>query len=110
MAILCSIANNFGRIDFDASLDLAPLEAVADVTRFDSDCDASEMVSRAAECTPDVLVTKEIPVPASAIEGLPSSVRLICEAGTGYNNVDLAAAKARGIAVANVAGYHRHRA
>ena len=36
---------------------------------------------------------------------LPPSVKLICEAGTGYNNVDLDAAKRRGIVVCNVPTY-----
>ena len=31
----------------------------------------------------DVLITKEMSVPAHIIEQLPASVRLICEAGTG---------------------------
>ena len=32
-------------------------------------------------------------------------MKLICEAGTGFNNIDLAAAAAKGIAVANVPAY-----
>lgn len=39
------------------------------------------------------------------IEKFPSSVKLICEAGTGYNNIDIEAAKEKGIYVANVPGY-----
>ena len=35
----------------------------------------------------DVLITKEMPVPAHIIEQLPASVRLICEAGTGASQV-----------------------
>lgn len=34
---------------------------------------------------------------ASTISQLPSSVSLICEAGTGYNNIDLVAARERNI-------------
>ena len=101
----CVLFVNAGRIDFDGALDIAPLEAVADIVRHESDCDADTMVERAAACEPDFLITKEIPVTASAIERLPSSVRMIVEAGTGFNNVHLEAAKARGIVVTNVAGY-----
>jgi len=37
------------------------------------------------------------------------SVKLICEAGTGYNNIDLAAAKAKGITVCNIPAYSTQR-
>ena len=36
-----------------------------------------------------VVVTKEIPVTAGLIARFPASVRLLVEAGTGYNNIDL---------------------
>ena len=39
------------------------------------------------------------------IENFPPSVKLICEAGTGYNNIDLEAAKEKNISVCNVPGY-----
>ena len=39
------------------------------------------------------------------INALPPSVKLICEAGTGFNNVDVAAAAARGITVCNIPTY-----
>ena len=41
----------------------------------------------------EVLVSKELPMNADAIRALPDCVKLICEAGTGYNNIDLAACK-----------------
>ena len=53
----------------------------------------------------EVLITKEMPVPGSVVESLPASVRLICEAGTGYNNIDIAAARKKGITVCNVPSY-----
>lgn len=57
----------------------------------------------------EVIVTKELPVDADHINALPESVKLICEAGTGYNNIDLAACKARGIKVCNVPAYSSER-
>ena len=42
---------------------------------------------------------------AATIASLDSSVSLICEAGTGYNNIDLVAARERNIAVCNIPDY-----
>src|SRR3712207_7950512 len=42
-----------------------------------------------------VVVTKELPVSGELIHRFPKSVELIVEAGTGYNNIDLDAARAR---------------
>ena len=39
------------------------------------------------------------------VKALPDSVRLICEAGTGFNNINLEDARARGITVCNVPAY-----
>merc|ERR1719237_440508 len=52
-----------------------------------------------------MIITKEIPVPGSVIAQFPDSVKLIQEAGTGFNNIDLAAAKAKGITVCNCPAY-----
>lgn len=41
------------------------------------------------------------PLPAKAIAALPDSVRLIANIGVGVDNIDLAAAQARGITVSN---------
>lgn len=56
-----------------------------------------------------VVVTKELPVPAALLEQFPRSVQLLVEAGTGYNNIDLAAAKKQGIAVCNIPAYSSQR-
>ena len=39
------------------------------------------------------------------IQKFPESVKLICEAGTGYNNIDLEAARKKGITVCNIPAY-----
>lgn len=52
----------------------------------------------------DVIITNKVVLDKSILSQLPQ-VKLICIAATGTNNVDLAAAKAHGIAVTNVAGY-----
>ncbi|MGG6550251.1 UNVERIFIED_CONTAM: D-2-hydroxyacid dehydrogenase, partial [Prevotella sp. 15_C9] len=51
------------------------------------------------------IFTKELPVPATLIEQFPDSVELIVEAGTGYNNIDIEAARKRHITVCNIPAY-----
>lgn len=57
----------------------------------------------------DVVVTKEMRVSGEVIRQFPDSVKMICEAGTGYNNLDLEAARERGIAVCNIPAYSSER-
>lgn len=57
----------------------------------------------------DIVVTKEMPVSGDIIRQFPDSVKLICEAGTGYNNLDLDAAREKGITVCNVPSYSTER-
>ena len=47
----------------------------------------------------------EAPMPGELIRSFPSAVKLICEAGTGYNNIDIAACRDKGIALCNVPTY-----
>ena len=56
-----------------------------------------------------VVVTKEMPVGGDLIRQFPDSVKLICEAGTGYNNLDLEAARQKGITVCNIPAYSSKR-
>lgn len=57
----------------------------------------------------DIVVTKEMPVSGDLIRQFPDSVKLIVEAGTGYNNLDLAAAREKGITVCNIPAYSTER-
>ena len=50
-----------------------------------------------------------MPVSAKMIQRFPESVKLICEAGTGYNNIDLEAARKKGITVCNIPAYSTER-
>jgi len=94
---------NAGRLDFDRGLNLSKLEAVAELVRFESDASPEEILERVQGV--EIVITKEIPVPGSVIEQFPASVRLIQEAGTGFNNIDLEAAKKKGITVCNCPAY-----
>ena len=51
-----------------------------------------------------IAITNKVVIDAAALENAPA-LKLICIAATGTNCVDLAAAKAAGVTVCNVAGY-----
>lgn len=61
-----------------------------------------EAMSRVGDC--DILIVNKIKVTRELLDKAPK-LRLICEAATGINNIDVKAAEERGIKVRNVAGY-----
>lgn len=93
---------NSSRIDFDRSLDFSPIEKVSVVTYHGES--SPEEIPRRVEGQ-QVVITKEIQLAGEMIGRFPDSVELICEAGTGYNNIDTLAARKRGIAVCNIPNY-----
>lgn len=95
---------NAQKMNYDGKLDfsvLSPNTVVYD------DTTAEQVLERIQDAT--VVVTKEMPVPAEMINAFPDSVKLICEAGTGYNNIAIDTAKERGITVCNVPAYSSER-
>ena len=56
------------------------------------------------EAAAEVLIVRSTKVPAAVIDAAPVGLRLIIRAGAGYDNIDTAAACARGIAVCNCPG------
>lgn len=93
---------NSAKVNYDGKLDFSQLEKISEVIKYDSSS-SDEILERSKNR--DILITKEIPLPGSLISRFTDSVKLICEAGTGYNNIDIAAAQERGITVCNVPGY-----
>lgn len=82
-------------------LDWSPLSALGELTVFDR-TPAELTPGRAAGA--DILLTNKTPLPRSVIAALPD-LKCIGVLATGYNVVDIAAAKERGIPVTNVPGY-----
>jgi len=82
-------------------LDWAPLQAVGDCTIHDR-TPREQVVERAAAA--EIVLTNKALLPRDAIEHLPA-LRYIGVLATGYNVVDTAAAKERGIPVTNIPGY-----
>lgn len=95
---------NAGKMNYDHLLDFSVVSN--DVQVYDDSTNA-ELIERIQGAT--VVVTKELPVGAELLSQFPKSVKLIVEAGTGYNNIDLDAARAKGITVCNIPAYSTER-
>ncbi|GAB6158311.1 D-2-hydroxyacid dehydrogenase [Desulfotomaculum varum] len=100
--MLKTVFLNLERLDFDHKLDLSPIEKLTAVTKYAASND-EEILERVQD--QDIVITKELPLGKNLIKQFPASVKLICEAGTGFNNIDLAAAREKNITVCNVPGY-----
>jgi glycerate dehydrogenase len=64
-----------------------------------------EIISLVQKHQPEIIITKEMEVPMDALCAFPSCVKLLCEAGTGYNNIPIQLARDKGIDVANIPTY-----
>ena len=95
---------NASKMNYDHLLDFSVLSN--DVQVYDDSTNA-ELIERIQGAR--VVVTKELPVGVELLSQFPDSVKLIVEAGTGYNNIDLDAARAKGITVCNIPAYSTER-
>ena len=92
-------------LDLDSlgdGLDLTLLERSLGQLRTYPATSPEQVVERIRDC--EVVISNKVPLDKLALETAPS-LQLICVAATGTNNVDLAAATARGLTVCNVRGY-----
>ncbi len=99
-----TVVLNAAKMNYDGNLDFSILSD--DVTVYD-DTTPDQLLERIQGAC--VVVTKEMPVSGDLIRQFPDSVKIICEAGTGYNNIDLAAAREKNIIVCNVPSYSSER-
>ncbi|WP_343094553.1 2-hydroxyacid dehydrogenase [Veillonella parvula] len=95
---------NASKMNYDHALDFSILSN--DVQVYDNSTN-TELIERIQGAR--VVVTKEISVTAELLSQFPDTVKLIVEAGTGYNNIDLNAAKAKSIIVCNIPAYSTER-
>ena len=86
-------------VGLDVSLDT--LNALGEVTAYPNTTavDVKEKVKDA-----EIIVANKAPLNEETLKDAPN-VKLICEFATGYDNVDIAYCKGRGIKVANIVGY-----
>lgn len=80
---------------------LAPIERVGELTAWPNST-PEESIGRVSDC--EVLIVNKIKVNDLLLESAPK-LRLVCEAGTGINNIDVDACAIHGVIVRNVAGY-----
>ena len=79
----------------------APLEAFGEVVVYGS-TSAQELFPRIADA--EVIVLNKVKITKEAFSAA-KKLRLVCEFATGFDNIDLAAARENGVAVTNVPGY-----
>ena len=84
-----------------ADLDLSPLYPLGEVSVYGG-TSKDELGGRLADA--EVILLNKIKIDDSALSMAPS-LRLICVLATGYDNIDLSACRAHGVAVCNVRGY-----
>jgi glycerate dehydrogenase len=95
VVVLDSFTSNPGDLSW------AELQSLGDCTFYDR-TRPSEVIERAAGA--DVVLTNKVPMTRATIESLPD-LRYIGVLATGYNVVDVQAARERSIPVTNVPGY-----
>lgn len=99
-----TVVLNAGLVNYDGNVDYSSI--ASDVIIFD-ETPEDLILERVQDAT--VVVTKEMKVPGKIIRQFPDSVKMICEAGTGYNNIDLDAVREKGIMLCNIPAYSSER-
>ncbi len=82
--------------------DLSAIKALGEYVGYEITCSAEDVISRAEGA--EVVIVNKVLMSRDVMMSLPS-LRLICVAATGMNNIDLEAAREFGIEVRNAVGY-----
>ncbi len=99
-----TVVLNAEKMNYDHKIDLSIISDDLTVYDHTEECDILERTKGY-----EVVVTKELVVSAEITAQLNESVKLICEAGTGYNNINIPACHAKGIKVCNIPAYSTQR-
>lgn len=95
MKIVFLDAETMGDVSF------APIEKYGDLICYDRST-PEQALERVADC--DVMIVNKVRVTPELIDAAPY-LKMICEAATGVNNIDLEYAQKKGIPVRNAVGY-----
>jgi len=98
---------NAARLDFDHCLSFDRLSQITELTLHEKVDNLTSVQSILDHIPSDaeIIITKEMEIPSEAFQQFPSSVKLLCEAGTGYNNLPIQEARSRNVDVCNVPSY-----
>ena len=84
-----------------SDISMTPVSSLGEYVAYDS-TSPKEALGRVSDC--EILIINKVKVTKELIDAAPK-LRLICEAATGTNNIDMEYAAAKGIPVKNVAAY-----
>ncbi len=91
------------QVTFDrGDLDLSQLQATLPRWEVYAETDSADVATRIRDC--EIVITNKVVITADDLAAA-AKLRLICAAATGFNHIDVAAARARGISVCNVRAY-----
>ena len=82
-------------------IDITPLGQFGELVCYPV-TDATTVAERTKDA--DIVVVNKAPISKEVLEGAPS-LKMVAEFATGFDNIDIAACKEKGVAVANVSGY-----
>ncbi|EMS73819.1 2-hydroxyacid dehydrogenase [Ruminiclostridium cellobioparum] len=99
-----TVVLNAGLVNYDGNIDYSQI--ASEVVIYD-ETPEDTILERVDGFT--IVVTKEMKVSGDIIRKFPDSVKMICEAGTGYNNIDLDAVREKGILLCNIPAYSSKR-
>ena len=95
---------NEEKMNYDHLLDFHQLGDDVVVFQHSSEEEICERVQGAT-----IVITKELVLSEKMVEAFDDSIKLIIEAGTGYNNIPLDACNKKGITVCNIPAYSSQR-
>ncbi len=99
-----TVVLNASLVNYDGNVDYSQI--ASEVVIYD-ETPENKILERVDGFT--IVVTKEMKVSGDIIRQFPDSVKMICEAGTGYNNIDLEAVREKGIMLCNIPAYSSER-